>query len=197
MVAHMLALTRGEHGQLPVRTEPVALDELVQRIWRGCAPRAAARDLHINVSLDSAQVMADPALLGSIVTNLCDNAVDYTPPGGEIQVGVEAQDGRVALRITNTTADLESADVSRLFDRFWRKEKARSDGHGGQRCPTATDLRAYLAASTGLAARNLSDLCRLALTQNASTNLRASPGQPPDRVAVIPPSNRSWKRRLP
>ena len=128
MVAHMLALARGERGQLAVHAEPVALDEVVQRIWRGCAERTSERALRVRVTTDAAPTEADPTLLGSIVANLCDNAVDYTPPGGEIEIGVASADGRVALRITNTTADLEAADVPRLFDRFWRKENARTGG---------------------------------------------------------------------
>ena len=138
MVAHMLALARGERGQLAVQAEPVALDEVVQRVWRGCAKRAASREVRVTVTTGAAQADADPTLLGSIVANLCDNAVDYTPPGGEIQVGVDSVDGRVALRITNTTADLESTDVPQLFERFRRKEKARSGGtHLGLGLPIA------------------------------------------------------------
>ena len=138
MVAHMLALARGERGQLAVHPEPVALDEVVHRVWRGCARRAATRDVRVQVTIGVAKTNADPTLLGSIVSNLCDNAVDYTPPGGEIEVGVAPLDGRVVLRITNTTSDLEPADVSRLFDRFWRKEKARSGGtHLGLGLPIA------------------------------------------------------------
>jgi two-component system sensor histidine kinase QseC len=128
MVAHMLALARGERGQLAIHPEPVAVDEVVQRVWRTCAERAAARDVRVRLTTDAARTEADPTLLGSIVANLCDNAVDYTPPGGAIDVGVESAEGRVVLRITNTTADLEAADVPRLFERFWRKENARTGG---------------------------------------------------------------------
>lgn len=145
MVAHMLALTRGEHGQLATRAEPVALDELVHHVWRGRAERAAARDLRVRITTEPVPVKADSALLGSIVANLCDNAVDYTPPGGEIRVGVEPVDGRAVLSITNTTADVEPADVLRLFDRFWRKEKARSGGtHLGLGLPIARTFAAAM-----------------------------------------------------
>ena len=138
MVAHMLALTRGEQGQVPLRAEPVALDELVNHVWQCRAARAAARSLHIRVATAAAPVKADPALLNSIVANLCDNAVDYTPLGGEVRLDVKTVNGGVVLRITNTTADLEPADVPRLFDRFWRKEKARSGGtHLGLGLPIA------------------------------------------------------------
>ena len=128
MVAHMLALTRGERGQLHVQAEPVALDEVVERVWRTCARRAAGRQLRVRVTTSTGLAEADPTLLGSIVANLCENAVDYTPSNGEIEVSVAPVENRVVLSITNTTADLEAADVPRLFDRFWRKEPARSGG---------------------------------------------------------------------
>ncbi len=138
MVAHMLALARSEHGQLTAQVEPVALDEIALRVWQNCTERAAARRLRVTVTTVPTPSEADPVLLGSIIANLCDNAIDYSPPYGEIDVAVAAVDGRAALRITNTTADLEAADVSRLFDRFWRKEKSRSGGtHLGLGLPIA------------------------------------------------------------
>lgn len=138
MVAHMLALARGERGQLAMHAESVAVDEVVLRVWRSCAERAVARHVRVRVTTGAARIEADPTLLGSIIANLCDNAISYTPSGGEIDVGVESADGRVALRITNTTTDLEPADVPRLFERFWRKETSRTGGtHLGLGLPIA------------------------------------------------------------
>ena len=138
LVEHMLALARSEQGQLAVRNESVVLDDIFQRVWPNYAERAHDLGLSVKVSTQAAPVTADPTLLQSIVTNLCENALCYTPKGGEIVVGVETVGHRVALCITNTTDDLETADVSRLFDRFWRKEKARTGGaHLGLGLPIA------------------------------------------------------------
>jgi signal transduction histidine kinase len=146
LVTHMLALARGEHGQLTIHLEPLALDELVRRIWLARESRVGARQLLATLHIEPVSTTADRALLSSIVTNLCDNAVDYTPAGGEIRVGVESKDGVALLRISNTTADLEPSDVPHLFDRFWRKENARSGGgaHLGLGLPIARTFAAAM-----------------------------------------------------
>ncbi len=75
--------------------------------------------------------LADPALLRSILANLCANAVEHTPAGGEVAVAIESAANRVTLKFANTTSGFEPTDVDRLFDRFWRREAARGGQHLG------------------------------------------------------------------
>lgn len=131
LVTQMLALTRGEQGQLAAKLEPVAIDRFVPDIWRGFAPKAAERKLVVTFALTPATALADPVLLRSILANLCANAAEYTPEGGEIAFALEPAANRVTLQIANTAAGLEPADVDRMFDRFWRKEAARGAQHLG------------------------------------------------------------------
>ncbi len=129
IVTHILALARGEQGQLALKPERVALVPLVEAVWQSFAARAAERGLNTSINLTASDGFADPALLRSIITNLCENAVDYTPAGGDIGVTVRPEDvGRAVVSITNTTNDLSDDDVPKLFDRFWRKEASRSGG---------------------------------------------------------------------
>lgn len=128
LVTQMLALTRGDQGQLAAQLAPVAVDQLVREVWRTFDARAAERGLVVEFELTPAVARADAALLRSIVANLCDNAVDYTPPGGRISFAVDSVHGKTLLRIANSTADLSPAEVPRMFDRFWRKESARTSG---------------------------------------------------------------------
>ncbi|MBC7367206.1 MAG: ATP-binding protein, partial [Undibacterium sp.] len=80
-------------------------------------------------ALAAVSAEADPVLLRSILGNLFDNAVDYTPAGGTIGIGLAATaQGGVAVSVVNPAEGLEPADVARLFDRFWRKEAARTGG---------------------------------------------------------------------
>ena len=126
MMAHMLALARGEQRQLGAQRTNVALDQAVREAWARLAGRAAQRKLNIVTQLRPAEIPADPALLRSILNNLLENAADYAAPGGRIEIRIEEITGRTQLSIANTTADLEAADLPMLFDRFWRKEAARS-----------------------------------------------------------------------
>jgi len=127
-VTHMLALARSEQGQLPVRREPVRLYGLMKERWSRLEARAHFRDLRVVFDLPEeipqAPIYADPVLLQSILDNLLENAVEYTPIGGQIEISV----GSTGLEIFNTVSDLGPEDVARLFERFWRKEPARGGG---------------------------------------------------------------------
>jgi two-component system sensor histidine kinase QseC len=134
----MLALARAEHGHLAVRREPVAVDVLVRDAWRPFHARAEARGLRADLAPPAATAAADPVLLRSILSNLFDNAVNYAPAGGTIRITGETGPAGVTVRVANGTDNLEPADLEKLFDRFWRKEAARSGGeHTGLGLPLA------------------------------------------------------------
>jgi two-component system sensor histidine kinase QseC len=138
LVTNMLALARGEHGHLAVRREPVPLDALVREAWRPFHARAEARGLRAEVAPPGATATADPVLLRSILSNLFDNAVSYAPTGGAISITGETGPAGVTVRVANATENLDPADLEKLFDRFWRKEAARSGGeHSGLGLPLA------------------------------------------------------------
>ncbi len=129
IVTHILALARGEQGQLALKPERIPLVPLVEAVWEMFAARASERGLNVSVSLAASDGFADPALLRSVITNLCENAVDYTPSGGEVCVTVRQENlGSAVVSIANTTNDLGGDDLPKLFDRFWRKEASRSGG---------------------------------------------------------------------
>ena len=129
LVTRLLTLARGERGQLAAQCTPVELAPLTAAVWQPFALRAAERALTVEISVAPGRVPADPVLLRSILANLFDNAVDYSPPGGTISVTTGAAGG---LRVANPAAGLGADDLPRLFDRFWRKEAARSGGeHAG------------------------------------------------------------------
>jgi signal transduction histidine kinase len=128
MVEHMLALARGDQGLLEARLEPVALDSVVGSAWRGLAPRAQARNIIGSLQCAPTTAVADPSLLRAILNVVLENAIDYAPVGSEVSVVVEARDGLSEIRVANAAPELTAEDIGRLFDRFWRKESARSGG---------------------------------------------------------------------
>ncbi|MBI4324512.1 MAG: sensor histidine kinase N-terminal domain-containing protein [Chloroflexi bacterium] len=133
MLNHLLALARGEQGDLSSQGERVALAPLVQDVCEQFKAKAAARQLTFNRCIPpAASADTDPALLRSILTNLVDNAVEYAPLGGTVNVEASADEGLFTLRVVNTVEHLEERDLPHLFERFWRKDAARSpDGHTG------------------------------------------------------------------
>lgn len=132
LVTRMLALARGERGEMTVELESVVPAEIVETVWRLHAKRAAERGVQAKFALTAASVNADAFLLRSILHNLLENAADYAPEGGELRVTDEVTAEVYRLQVANPAGDLTAADVSRMFDRFWRKEAARSEGkHSG------------------------------------------------------------------
>lgn len=161
VLTHLLTLARGERSDVPAQRQPVTLAPLVEAVCRKFRDKAAARQLSFQwrVPPDAAMV-SDPVLLRSILTNLVDNAVEYTPRGGSVDVEAGADNGRFCLRVLNHTQNLDDRDLPRLFDRFWRKDTARTtDGHTGLglslahtfACALGCDLTATFAGPARLA----------------------------------------------
>ena len=73
----------------------------------------------------------DPRALEQILTNLFDNALKYTEPGGTIELDVEQDDEFVCLRVRDSGIGIPQEDLSRIFERFYRVDKARSRALGG------------------------------------------------------------------
>jgi signal transduction histidine kinase len=128
IVAHLLALARGEEGQLPVHLVQLPADQLVRERWARLAGRAVARGLTADLNLEPSPVTADPALLQSILDNLLENAVEYSAVPGVLRISVRTETGGTAITLENPAPHLAPEDLPRLFERFWRKEAARTGG---------------------------------------------------------------------
>ena len=133
VVTRLLSLLRNEHAQLPVLTERIQLVPLIESVWRPFAERAAARQLKVTRTVpDGAEIETDPVLLRSILTNLVDNAMEYTPQGGTVRIETEVGTTQFTLQVINTCEDLTANDLSHFSERFWRKDRARSNpNHSG------------------------------------------------------------------
>jgi signal transduction histidine kinase len=168
LVTSMLMLARGEKGQLQARRENVELAPLVEEAWRAQAARAEARGLKVALDLLAITVTADPALLRTVLANLFDNAVEYTPPGGEVAIHLRTAGAQATLEVANATDNLTPADSARLFERFWRKDPARS---GGRHFGLGLSLAASCATAMGWSLTGLVDARGM-----VRFSLRAGPG---------------------
>jgi two-component system phosphate regulon sensor histidine kinase PhoR len=74
---------------------------------------------------------ADAEAVGQILDNLVDNAIKYTPEGGRVRVRWRAEDGQVRLDVEDTGIGIPEQDLPRVFERFYRVDKARSRELGG------------------------------------------------------------------
>jgi two-component system phosphate regulon sensor histidine kinase PhoR len=129
----LLTLSRIEHKQRKFEFEPHSVNRLLQEsldLVRPIAERNA-----IEVELDRAPVDAeawcDSEAVSQILGNLLDNAIKYTPAGGRITVGARLQDRFVEVFVRDTGIGIPHEDLPRLFERFYRVDKARSRELGG------------------------------------------------------------------
>jgi two-component system sensor histidine kinase SenX3 len=76
-------------------------------------------------------VRGDETQLTSMFTNLIDNAVKYTPPGGRVEVIGGSEDSEIVIRIADTGIGIPEGKLSRIFERFYRVDRARSKATGG------------------------------------------------------------------
>jgi signal transduction histidine kinase len=76
-------------------------------------------------------IVGDRLRLRQLFLNLIDNAIKYTPEGGKVTLALAREDGSVVFRVTDTGIGIPDADLPRIFDRFYRVDKARSREMGG------------------------------------------------------------------
>ena len=123
----LMALARCEGNLLTVRPERVAIPALIQDVLTPLTARASHRQLDITLDLPKeACWYTDAAALRSIVANLLTNAVDYSPAASPIRVRLCKNGAGEELSIINQNLYLAPEDLPHLFERFWRKDPARS-----------------------------------------------------------------------
>ena len=95
--------------------------------------KASQRQLTVNINYAETlpPVLGDASLLREVLQNLLDNAVQYTPPGGRIDVDAEVRDGQAIITVADTGIGIPLADQERIFERFYRVDAARSREVGG------------------------------------------------------------------
>lgn len=135
LVDDLLTLSRMEHHSLPVAVRPVDLPMLIESILAKLAPRADAAGLCLENRLDRdlPLVAGDADLLEEVFLNLVSNAVQYTPKGGVIRISAGPPGGGrlVGITVADTGIGIPASDVPRIFERFYRVDKARSRASGG------------------------------------------------------------------
>ncbi len=141
LVASLLTLARVDSGLRLERREPVAVDRLVRDVYRQARLMALPREQRVVLdAVADEAVEGDPDYLKELLLILVDNAVSYTPEGGEIRLGATRDDGEVRIAVSDTGIGIEPVHVPRLFERFYRADQARSRGEPSPRGGTGLGL---------------------------------------------------------
>jgi two-component system, OmpR family, phosphate regulon sensor histidine kinase PhoR len=127
-------LSNIELGKVSLRLEPTSVAEIADSVVTIISPRASGGQVKVEARLpaDLPEVLADRDRLSQILINLVDNAVKYTPKGGQVTVeGRVDPAGMVEVTVRDTGVGIPKADLPRLTERFYRVDKARSRDLGG------------------------------------------------------------------
>jgi two-component system sensor histidine kinase BaeS len=129
----LITLARADAGKLALAFRPVDLVVLIEEVaaqHRGDAERANIAFLTTLPGVP-VEVNGDPVFLSRLLTNLLTNAIRHTPDAGRIQILLTADRREAVLSVVDTGCGIPEDDLPKIFDRFFRVDKARSRSSGG------------------------------------------------------------------
>ncbi len=135
IVEDLFTLTRADAGQYPLQPGDFYLDELIAECVQAARTLALAKNISVKSEVAAeSPIHADESLLRRMILNLLDNAIKYTPEGGRVTVACRRDADDYAVSFTDTGAGIPAELQPRIFERFFRADKARSrsesDGGG-------------------------------------------------------------------
>jgi signal transduction histidine kinase len=132
LVDDLFELARIDAGALTLELERVELTRFVPSTLRLLEPEAAARSIRLACDVPApSAVVAAPQQLERVLVNLLGNAIRHTPPDGSVAVRVEEGAGEVRVHVEDTGNGLDPRAAERMFERFWRADRARSGSGAG------------------------------------------------------------------
>lgn len=130
----LLTLSRMDQneGRYEIAMQETRLKPVVQSAVQVCFRKAADKDLEILIQgAEAVTAQINEALFEQALTNLLDNAVKYSEPGSRIIISFQHTDGEVVVRVSDLGCGIAAEHIPRLFERFYRVDKARSRAMGG------------------------------------------------------------------
>jgi two-component system, OmpR family, phosphate regulon sensor histidine kinase PhoR len=135
LILDLLSLARLESGEEAFDHAPQCLIPILESCVAAHRGRAETKSLDLAFAPgdlgDEIQVLADEEAIRQIVDNLIDNAIKYTPEGGRVRVSCFADGNTVSIEVADTGIGIPREDLPRIFERFYRVDKARSRELGG------------------------------------------------------------------
>jgi two-component system, OmpR family, phosphate regulon sensor histidine kinase PhoR len=132
LIEDLLTISELESGRIRLQLQTVALTPLVAKLLEDFKPRAAARGVRLNCEVPELTAKADPDRVQQVLSNLVDNAIKYGRSDGVVTIrGHDAGEGRIELCVADDGPGIPEDARERIFERFYRLDKARSREQGG------------------------------------------------------------------
>ena len=133
MVQELLELSRIESGQVPLRLKPTPVADIVLSPVERLRTQAERAGLRLTVDLppNLPPLLADVERVQQVVTNLAHNGIKFTPSGGRVTLSAEPVGDEVVISVRDTGVGIPPDDLPRIFERFYKADRARSGGGTG------------------------------------------------------------------
>jgi heavy metal sensor kinase len=132
LIDKLLTLARAESGQIPLAFAPVDLSALACSLVDQLSVVAEARQIALRCEPDSGIIVSgDAGWIERMLLNLIDNAIRFTPAGGDVRVRVAAVHTEAELQVSDTGVGMSEEELAHVFDRFYRADSAPSRASGG------------------------------------------------------------------
>ncbi|GAC1528206.1 MAG: hypothetical protein NVS2B16_35990 [Chloroflexota bacterium] len=130
LLEQLLALARHDAGRSGEAAE-VSLDGIVKDLVADLLPEAERKGIDLGFELiQPLTTRGEPIMVTTMVRNLLDNAVRFTPNGGRVDIGVYREGGEAVLQIEDTGPGIPAGDIGRIFEPFFRGSQPTEDGTG-------------------------------------------------------------------
>ncbi len=130
LVSDLLTLAKLE-AEVPAVRDRIDLKVVVEEQISSRRKLLREREIQVCVECPAVEVQVDRSRLSTALSNLVDNAIHYNKPGGEIRISAEIQDSTLNLSVTDSGYGIPADELPRIFERFYRIDKARSRELGG------------------------------------------------------------------
>jgi heavy metal sensor kinase len=132
MINTMLLISKTESGSEKFSSADIDLSEAVCRACEIFGPMAEDADVELNMEVsDGVHFKGNTSMIQRMISNLLDNALKYTPSGGKVKVRLKETASRTVFDVIDTGIGISSADLSHIFDRFYRCDQSRSQSGTG------------------------------------------------------------------
>ncbi|EGK5739523.1 cell wall metabolism sensor histidine kinase WalK [Listeria monocytogenes] len=134
LIMDILALSRIEQNPVPENVELVEVDEVIEQSARTIFEMATEKNIQVIIpekTIPSVTIETNRDKLQQILINLLSNAINYTPVDGKVEVKLIEQEAEVIIEVTDNGIGIPAKDIDRVFERFYRVDKARSRHSGG------------------------------------------------------------------